>query len=167
MTGPAPGTAPPPAPLSLLAARVARAPGVSQVREPRARRILATLDRARVQEALRTLRDDVGCRHLSAITALDTGREIHVVYHVSAPGGFVVSLAAALPREDPRVASVVPVMPAAALYEREAHDLVGVTFEGHPGLARLLLHEGWPEDEHPLRKDWRPRGAQQEGGSSP
>jgi NADH-quinone oxidoreductase subunit C len=40
-------------------------------------------------------------------------------------------------------------------YEREVYDLLGVKFRGHPNLRRLVLSEDWPEDAHPLRKDFK------------
>ena len=46
-----------------------------------------------------------------------------------------------VPYDDPRVPSVTPVWRAAEWYEREAHELFGVLFDGHPGLEPLLLYE--------------------------
>lgn len=50
------------------------------------------------------------------------------------------------------VQSVVPVWPTADWHEREQFDLMGIRFEGHPNLNRILLEDDW--DGHPLRKDY-------------
>jgi NADH:ubiquinone oxidoreductase subunit C len=50
------------------------------------------------------------------------------------------------------VPSCVPVFPAADYLEREAFDLMGISFDGHPNLERIFLPEGW--DGHPHRKDY-------------
>jgi NADH-quinone oxidoreductase subunit C len=50
------------------------------------------------------------------------------------------------------VPSAVPIFPSADYLEREAFDLMGITFDGHPNLERIFLPEGW--DGHPHRKDY-------------
>jgi NADH-quinone oxidoreductase subunit C len=54
--------------------------------------------------------------------------------------------------DDEPLDSVVPVWPAADWFEREQYDLMGIRFEGHPNLARLLMEDDW--EGHPLRKDY-------------
>jgi len=58
-----------------------------------------------------------------------------------------------IPLDDPKVDSVTPVWPGANFHEREAYDMMGIVFEGHPDLRRILL----PDDFtfHPLRKNFR------------
>ena len=56
------------------------------------------------------------------------------------------------PREDPSVASLVPIWPGANFAEREVYDMFGVSFEGHPDLTRILMPDEW--EGHPLRKDF-------------
>ena len=50
--------------------------------------------------------------------------------------------------------SLTPLLPAAAWYEREIHDLFGLTPVGHPDLRPLVLHEHWPQGCHPMRRDF-------------
>jgi NADH-quinone oxidoreductase subunit C len=57
-----------------------------------------------------------------------------------------------LPGDAPRVASIISVFPAANFQEREGFDLMGIIFEGHPYLKRILMPEDW--EGHPLRKDY-------------
>ena len=57
-----------------------------------------------------------------------------------------------LPESDPRVASLFDVYPGTEAMEREAYDLMGIEFVGHPDLSRILMPEDW--EGHPLRKDY-------------
>lgn len=54
--------------------------------------------------------------------------------------------------EDPEIASLVSVYPGASFFEREVYDLMGIEFEGHPDLTRILMPDEW--EGHPLRKDY-------------
>lgn len=56
-----------------------------------------------------------------------------------------------VPDEDPTIGSLAAVHPGMDIYERETWDLFGITFEGHPGLTRILMPDEW--EGHPLRKD--------------
>jgi NADH-quinone oxidoreductase subunit C len=56
------------------------------------------------------------------------------------------------PRQEPTVASLVPVWPGVNFAEREVYDMFGITFEGHPDLTRILMPDEW--EGYPLRKDF-------------
>ncbi len=105
---------------------------------------------------LQKLRDDLGYDYLSSVTGVDylPENKMEVVYHLrKSTGGSPLVLKAQLDRQNPVVASAVPVYPGAEFQEREAYDLLGIQFEGHPDLRRILTWEGF--SGHPLRKDWK------------
>jgi len=81
------------------------------------------------------------------------GPRFAVVYHLlSLRHNRRVRLRAFLEDEMPRIASVVEIWPSANWYEREAFDLFGIVFEGHPDLRRILTDYGFIG--HPFRKDF-------------
>jgi len=103
-----------------------------------------------------SLRDDSGYDFLSSVTGVDylPDEMMEVVYHVySSLGGGALVFKVQVPRQDPVVPSLVPVFPGADLQEREAWDLLGIRFEGHPNHKRILMWEGFAG--HPMRKDWQ------------
>ena len=57
-----------------------------------------------------------------------------------------------VPQGDPHLASLFQVHPGTEAFEREAFDLMGIVFDGHPDLSRILMPEDW--EGHPLRKDY-------------
>ena len=112
---------------------------------------------AAVAEACRFLRDDPDLRFdcLSNLSAVDrkAADQIEVYYHLfSYAHRHTFVLKASAPRLDPTLPTVSEVWPIANWLEREAFDLMGVTFVGHPDLRRILMPEDWVG--HPLRKDF-------------
>jgi NADH-quinone oxidoreductase subunit C/D len=102
------------------------------------------------------LRDHLGYDYLSSVTGVDyfADNKMEVVYHVrKSTGGAPLVFKVQLPRDNPVIASMVPIYPGAEFQEREAWDLLGIRFDGHPDLRRILMWEGF--EGHPLRKDWR------------
>ena len=116
-----------------------------------------TIDPARLVEAAKTMRDDLGYDYLSSVTAVDYIKDgqMEVVYHAFSieHGGGPLVFKARTPRDNAVLPSLVSVWPGAELQEREAWDLFGVRFDGHPNLKRILMWEGF--HGHPMRKDWR------------
>ncbi len=93
---------------------------------------------------------------LSSITSTDYYPEdrIDIVYHFrQLTGGEPLTLHVPVSRTDSRVPSLVHLFPGAEFQEREIYDMMGVTFENHPDLRRLLTWEGF--HGHPLLKDWK------------
>lgn len=110
------------------------------------------------------LRDKLGYDYLSSVTGVDylPEEKMEVVYHVrKSTGGAPLVFKVQLPRADPVLPSVTSIYPGAEFQEREAWDLLGIKFEGHPDLRRILMWEGF--DGHPLRKDWREGYFEEEG----
>ena len=83
------------------------------------------------------------------------GERFEAVYHLySLPRKGRLRLKVPLPEADPVLPSLIPVWKATDWFEREAYDMFGFEFEGHPNLVRILCHEGF--QGHPLRKDYDP-----------
>ncbi len=93
---------------------------------------------------------------LRCISAIDwpAKNSVEVAYDlISTSFGHAFAIKVMLDRVNPQVESVGGVWPAAQWHEREAFDLMGVTFLHHPDLRRILMPEDWPG--HPLRKDYQ------------
>jgi len=112
------------------------------------------------------LRDEPSLKmdHLSDLTAVDysrypgdTGPRFEVVYNmISILHRHRIRLKVRVPEEDPRVDSVSQIWHTANWHERETYDLMGIQFDGHPDLRRILLPEDW--EGHPLRKEYPLKG---------
>lgn len=107
-------------------------------------------------EFAQKIRDEMGYDYLSSVTGVDylPDEKMEVVYHAyRSEGGPALVFKVTAPRDNPVVPSLVPIYPGADFQEREAWDLLGIKFEGHPNLTRILMWEGF--EGHPLRKDWK------------
>jgi len=105
----------------------------------------------------RMLRDDsdLAFDSLMCLSGLDWPDRNEVVYNLhSFKHSHKVNLKVRCPKEDPVIPTVSGIWPTAEWHEREAFDLIGIRFEGHPDLRRILLPEDW--EGHPLRKDYKP-----------
>ena len=104
----------------------------------------------------RAIKHDHGYDFLSSVTGVDylPDQQMEVVYHAyQSTGGGILEFKVQVPREKPEVPSLVELYPGADFQEREAWDLLGIRFAGHPNLKRILMWEGF--HGHPLRKDWK------------
>ena len=104
------------------------------------------------------IRSDGGRRPLAAMFGADEtqrggGLAIYCLFYNAQKRDLDV-LKAEFPSEGPlNYPSLTTLLPAAAWYERELHDMFGFIPEGHPDLRPLVLHESFPEGFHPLRKE--------------
>ena len=100
--------------------------------------------------------EDVPLRFVIA-TGIDSEDCFEILYHFSndETGCFVTVKAFIRDRENPAIESIAPFLPAAEWIEREIHDILGIDFNNHPDMRRLILADDWPEGVYPLRKDAR------------
>ena len=115
------------------------------------------VDRSGWVEALRVARDEVGCRWLDWLGAYEDGRPgesevspVVVVRLWSVERREAVLIRTALDPDDPRLPTATGVFAGAAWHEREATEMYGITFDGHPDPRRLLLPDAF--EGNPLRK---------------
>ncbi|OQO90984.1 NADH-quinone oxidoreductase subunit C [Saccharomonospora piscinae] len=115
--------------------------------------------REHLVEVCRTLRDDAGLRFemCVSVSGVDYGEDVpqrlHSVYHLlSMTYRRRIRLEVAVDVDDPHLPSVVEVYPTADWHEREAYDMFGIVYDGHPALTRILMPDDW--DGHPQRKDY-------------
>ncbi len=150
----------------VAAAVVARFPGSVAV-ESHGQSVVY-VDRGSLRAVTELLRDEERFTQCSDVTAVDHAADLErvvvpgvvperfevVVNLLSHPRNRRIRLIAEVPEADPVVPSVTPLFPGANFPEREAFDMFGIEFEGHPDLTRILLPDDWAG--HPLRKDDHP-----------
>ena len=111
----------------------------------------------------RFLHDDPGMAfdHLTDICSADYPDDLErfeVIYHfLSLPHNTRIRLKTRVTEENPVIGTVTSIWKGANFLEREVYDLMGITFEGHPDLRRILLPDDYTEG-HPLRKDFPTEG---------
>jgi NADH-quinone oxidoreductase subunit D/NADH-quinone oxidoreductase subunit C/D len=122
------------------------------------------IEKSQLVEIARAIRDDLGFDYLSSATAVDylgISDHMEMVYHAySTSGGPALVFKAQTARDNAEIPSLIEVWPGVDFQEREAWDLYGIKFPGHPNLRRVLLWEGF--NGHPMRKDWREAYFEQE-----
>ncbi|HDR3522221.1 MULTISPECIES: NADH-quinone oxidoreductase subunit C [Bacillus] len=107
-----------------------------------------------VMELLRSY-EELAFDYMSELHATDFVTHMEVYVHLFSYGKKQsVAVKVKLDREAPQVESVTPLWKGADWPEREAYDLLGIVFKGHPNLSRILMPDDWIG--HPLRKDYEP-----------
>ena len=102
---------------------------------------------------LATARDKLGVLHLSFITVVDRRGSFELTYELLDLRGAQVRVKTTIEGDEPVIGSVTGIYPTANWHEREAYDMFGVAFRGHPDLRRLYM---WQDhfDHHPLLKSF-------------
>lgn len=117
------------------------------------------VDASCILEVCTVLQADAACYFdmLSCLTGVDNGPEagtMEVIYNLySIPFNTHLMLRVVLPRDKPEVPSLASLYKTADWHEREAFDLFGIRFTGHPDMRRILLPADW--EGYPLRKDYK------------
>jgi len=106
-----------------------------------------------VPAVLATARETLGIPHLSFITVVDREGSFELTYELLDLRGARVRVKTAIEGEEPVIGTVTHVYPTANWHEREAYDMFGVAFAGHPDLRRPYM---WQDhfDHHPLLKSF-------------
>jgi NADH-quinone oxidoreductase subunit C len=146
------------APATLEPAVAAALQGIDGTSLSRAyKEVTLTVSAARIIDVLTKLRDDPALQFeiLIDIAGVDypaRAQRFDVVYHLLSPRKNLRLRVKVATDEATPVPSVIPVFPAANWYEREAYDMYGILFSGHPDLRRILTDYGF--QGYPLRKDF-------------
>jgi NADH-quinone oxidoreductase subunit C len=115
-----------------------------------------TISASYLWEIAKFCRDELSFDYLLDITSLDNfGEEprFEIVYHFySMPHGVHLRLKLKVPEEVGTIDTVSDIWPTANWHEREIYDMMGIKFNGHPDLRRILMWDGYPY--YPLRKDF-------------
>ncbi|MBK66384.1 MAG: NADH-quinone oxidoreductase subunit C [Chloroflexi bacterium] len=112
-------------------------------------------DKSKLLDFFKSLKDEKKFNLLSSVTSVDYMSKFVVVYHftsIEKNESLVLKLPCGESRSEPSVVSVTSIWRGAELQEREIYDLMGIYFDNHPNMKRLLLWENF--DGHPLRKDF-------------
>ena len=125
------------------------------LQQPSKKRVYIKVDSDAIEDVTKILFDDIQAR-LQTASALDAPRKIEILYHWALDSiGLVVTVRTHVDRDQPEIASIATICPAAEWIEREMWELMGVKFHGHPDMRHLLLQDDWPEGKFPLRRDYR------------
>ncbi len=106
-----------------------------------------------LQGVLATARERLNVLHLSFITVVDLEGSFELTYELLDLRGGIVRVKTRLEGEEPVIDTVTSIYPTANFHEREAYDMFGIAFKGHPDLRRLYM---WQDhfDHHPLLKSF-------------
>ncbi|MBN2460460.1 MAG: NADH-quinone oxidoreductase subunit C [Candidatus Cloacimonetes bacterium] len=116
------------------------------------KRLMVYIDADALLRVSEYLFHDLGYRYV-ILSAMDSKAGYEIIYHFSDDAtGWIVNLNVVIPRDNPEIESLVPVVKGAEWIEREIHDIIGIKFRNHPNLKRFILAESWEEGNYPYRR---------------
>jgi membrane-bound hydrogenase subunit beta len=124
------------------------------VAHPAPHRIFVTVAPAGLTALVDRMKAELDCWYVITISGVDKGETYEILYHFGDTTG-AITVRTQIPKADPRIPSICGVIPGAVLYERELQDMFGMTVENLPDPRPMLMPDGWPEGNFPLRKDWK------------
>ncbi|MEE9564255.1 MAG: NADH-quinone oxidoreductase subunit C [Candidatus Hydrothermarchaeaceae archaeon] len=118
----------------------------------RERRLYIAVKGENILEVAKAVKE-MGFDHLSSISGVEYEDRMECVYHIwSYSKGKLLTVRTLVPKDDPKIDSLTSIWKSADWHERETYDLIGMVFEGHPDLRRILTSDDFKG--HPLRKDF-------------
>lgn len=132
------------------------ADSIIELKEDKVSDTFIVIDSKKVLDICLFLRDseELLFDYLSCLSGMDNKTSLGVVYHLfSTKYNHKITLKAILDKNSPSLLSVEGVWKSANWHEREAFDMFGIKFEGHPNLIRILSPYDW--EGYPLRKDYK------------
>lgn len=127
---------------------------VLEIDQPRTNRLLVYVPAESVAPAVRAVVESLGAR-FATITGVESRGGFELLYHLVLDSeGAIVTLKTRVSLAFPEVESVAPMLAGALWIEREVHDILGVSFRGHPDMRRLVLSDDWPEGVPPMRRKY-------------
>ncbi len=135
-------------------AKAALAERLVEIVNPAPRRIFLTVEVSNLLAAMEQLKKELGLRYVATVSGVDKGENYEILYHFGYAGGNL-NVRTRVPKADGHLPSICSVIPGAVLYERELQDMFGIVVDNIPDPRRLVLPDDWPEQNFPLRKDWK------------
>lgn len=135
------------------------------------KRIKILVERSKIVEVATAVRE-LGFDQVISVGGTDFPKEDSFVvdYHLISVGHddlkkIIFNISTKFPKKEPNTPSLMHVWPSAEYHEQETFEMLGIIFEGHPRMERLLLPEDW-DDIPPLRKEFKLPSRFVEHGSS-
>ena len=129
-----------------------------EVSELAARRVIAKVPADKIHEAVKKILAEFNNMvYVSQIVAVDypDQKQFEINYNLWAIDHGMITLRTKIPRDNPRIKSIIDLIPGARGHEQEAYDLFGIVFEGNPYLREAFLKPPELKGKYPLRKDYK------------